>query len=386
MEFTGLLAAPLQLIRGATSAARFAIASTPIRASFSGWASGSAGLRLNGDASISTPSLRRTIEWLGTPMGTGPILGAAAIRGTVSIGGPSIAFTVASVELDGNSAEGSLGVNFAGPRPAVQGALATDKLDLSAYLEAVRADLIATGSWIIAPARLTFAETVDADIRLAAGQVIMGATQIGKVAATIAIRDGTVDVAVGEAQFYAGKIEAHLGVSRDGAALAATAEAKVADVAGRPALTDLAGVSVLDGTMDARLNLTARGLNWGEFAHALAGTGTIEVANGSLTGLDLATIADALADPFAGSVAAGSGTTSFAHFAANFAIAEGEIRTGDLFMEGNDFRLTLDGYGSVLSGTVDAKAVLTTTTETIPLAIAGTWHQPVIARELRPGG
>ena len=42
IEFTGLLATPLELIRGGRSTARFAIASTPLRASFSGTATSAA--------------------------------------------------------------------------------------------------------------------------------------------------------------------------------------------------------------------------------------------------------------------------------------------------------------------------------------------------------
>jgi uncharacterized protein involved in outer membrane biogenesis len=384
MEFTALLAAPLQLIRGNTSAARFAIASTPVRASFSGRATGNGGLHLYGDASISTPSLRRTIEWLGTPMGAGAILGAAAVRGTASVGGPTIGFDAATVELDGNSASGSLGVSFAGERPLVRGTLAFDALDLSAYIEAIRADLIASGSWMIAPARLAFAEAVNADLHFTMAQVTMGAILAGKTDAAVTMKDGGLDIAIADADFYSGKVTSHVGLTRSADTLAGTLTAKITGVSARPALTDLAGISALGGTMDAMLDLTARGRSWSEFANTIAGKGTLATKDGTLTGLDLASAANALVDPFAGTISAGDGETTFPLLTAGFTVANGEIATDDLFMVGDDFRLALSGHGSVLNGGVEGRAILTNSTESIPVSLAGTWRQPTLTRA-QPG-
>ncbi|MEJ0012085.1 MAG: AsmA family protein [Bauldia sp.] len=386
MEFTGLIAAPLQLMRGGTSAARFALASTPLRASFSGRATDNDGtIHLDGDGSVSTPSMRRTIEWLGTPMGTGPILGAASVRGTVAIAGPSIDFTAASLELDGNSAEGSLGVSFAGVRPAIAGRLTTQRLDLSAYAEAIRADLLTTGSWLIAPARMPFAEAVDAEVSFTMGQVTMGATEIGDTWATVSIKDGNVDAQLQGANFYAGQIGAHLRMASAGGVLSADAHLDIKGVPATPALANLAGVTALDGNVTGALDLNASGRGWGEFVNSVAGKGRLAIGEGKLSGVDLAAVADQLDNPFAGPIVAGRGETRFRQVDADFAVASGALSTSNLFMEGDDFRLALSGQGSLLSGATEARATLTNATETIPLSIAGTWRQPAIARaSLRP--
>lgn len=385
MEFTGLVAAPLQLMRGGTSAARFAIASTPLRASFSGRATDTGTIQLDGDGSVSTPSMRRTIEWLGTPMGTGPILGAASVRGTVAIAGPSIEFSAASLELDGNSATGSLGVSFGGPRPAITGKLAADRLDLSAYAEAIRADLLNTGSWLIAPARMPFAEAVDADVSFTMGQVTMDATEIGDTWATVSIKDGAVDAQLQGANFYAGQIGAHVRMTPANGVLGADAHLDLKAVPATPALANLAGVTALKGSLSGALDLTASGRGWGEFVTNIAGKGKFSISDGTLAGVDLVAAANQLSDPFAGPIVGSGGETQFNQVDADFTVAKGTLSTSDLFMAGDDFRLALSGQGSLLSGATEAHATLTNATETIPLSIAGTWRQPALARTpLRP--
>ena len=381
IEFTALLATPLALMRGGGAPARFAIASTPLRASFSGTAMGADVLRLEGEASVSTPSMRRTIEWLGTPMGTGPILGAAAIRGSVGIVGASVSFDRATIELDGNSAEGALGVTFAGARPAVHGTLAAERLDLSAYFEAIRADLIAEGSWLVAPARLAFAEAVDADIRISAAEMILGSIRIGKTAAAVGIKDGKLDIAVGEAEFYGGNLAARIAAGLEGEVLATTAHAKFTDVSALVALNDLVGIAALDGTATVTVDVGSRGRSWAEVAHGIAGTANVAITNGALNGLDVDAIAEAMTDPLAEPITAGGGTTAFSSLAADLAIGEGDLSTDDLVMEGDTFRVALAGRGSVLNESVDAKARLTLGTAELSLVIAGTWQAPLVARE-----
>ena len=380
IEFTGMAATPMALLGGGESAVHFAIGSTPLRLSFNGKASTVAAPRLEGDATASTPSLRRAIEWLGTPMGAGSILGAASVEGTVTIAGRSIAFDKAKIELDGNSAEGRLGVDFAGPRPSVDGTLAVGTLDLSAYIEAIRADLTADAAWLIAPARLPFAEAIDADLRLSAGEVAAGAIRVGRAAATVLVRDGQVDVALGDAHFEGGTFSAHLKAGGDGEALAATLAARFTAMPAQAALAAVAGVSALGGTADLSLDVAGRGRSWAEFAHSVAGPGKVDLTDGLLTGFNLTNVAAALTDPLAAPIAAGGDTTVFSKLEATFAVAGGEFRTDDLTMEGKDFRLSLAGDGSALSGGVKAAGRVATDGADVQIVVGGTWRAPTIAR------
>jgi AsmA protein len=379
VEFTGLLATPMALFGGRASAARFAIASTPLRVSFSGRATNSGGLHLDGDGSVSTPSMRRTIEWLGTPMGTGPILGAASINGTTAITATNVDFTQASLELDGNSAVGALGVSFGGVRPRIAGKLNAQQLDLSAYVEAVRANVFGSGMWVIAPARLPFAEAIDADLAFSTAHMTVGATEIGDTWSTVKIADGVLDAVLQGANLYGGQIGLHL-TTTPGSTLQAQLHIDAKDVPVGPTLSGLAGITALEGNLTGSADLTASGRGWGEVANTLAGKGRVTIADGKLTGIDLPLIAYELADPLAQPITANGGTTSFNATTASFEVNGADLKTDDLFMEGTDFHLSLSGHGSVASGVVEARAVVTNATETIPIAVSGTWQAPEIGR------
>ena len=135
VAFNAAVGAPIALMKGNVSPLRFAVTATPIRLSFNGTAINLSDMQLNGQTSISTPSIRRLMAWLGTPVGEGATFGAAAIRGKLTWVKPAAAFDDARMELDGNQAEGAIAVTF-GDKPKIEGTLAFQKLDLTAYLEA----------------------------------------------------------------------------------------------------------------------------------------------------------------------------------------------------------------------------------------------------------
>jgi AsmA protein len=316
-------------------------------------------------------------------MGTGSVLGAASIRGTVDWFGAMISFSDAEIELDGNSAKGALSARFTGGRPAVQGALAFGKLDLSPYVEAMRAELTADGPWLIAPTSLPIAEAVDADLSVSAEQILIGALRIGKATISATATNGKAALDIGKAQFYGGTLQARIAAVKVDEMLSASAEVRLAAVPARVALNDLAEIPVLDGTGTAVVDLASQGQNWGEFAQAATGTVTFAVADGSLTGIDIDALAAMASDPLAEPMGPTTSSTSFANMGGTLTIGGGTIETDDLVAEGSGFRIAVNGWGSVLSGLIDAKATLTVAGDgqasEVPLIIGGTWWEPEFA-------
>ena len=382
VEFSAMIAHPATLATGEATPARVAVGSTPLRASFNGVLAISDGFRFEGDGAVTTSSLRRVIEWLGRPMGTGSILGAAAIRGKVVWSDATVAFSEAEIELDGNAAEGTLTARFADGRPRVEGRFDLARLDLSPYVEAVRASLIADGPWLIAPTNLPLVDGIDADLDITADEVLIGAVAIGPATVTAASADGTAVVAIGDARFYGGRLEARASATMDEATLSVRASAEVADVPAGAALNDLAGITVLDGTATAAVDLGGAGQNWGEFAQALSGTVTFALADGELAGIGVDGLAALAADPLADPVGPTTARTRFTTMAGTLAVGGGVLETVDLAAEGDDFRIVVSGWGSLLSGLVNGKAELATGANNrppIPLSIDGTWWEPVFA-------
>ncbi len=381
VEFNGTVAQPLDLIAGKGSPVRFGIASTPLRVSFNGKALGLDNRHLEGDTSVTTPSLRRVVEWLGTPMGNGSILGPASIEGTMTWLGPTISFSKASVGLDGNEAQGFVSIDFSGARPAIQGTFAAAKLDLSPYFEAAVADMSTAGPWPFAPATLPLVDRLDTDLRISAGQVLVGQMQLGNVAATAAMKDGSLALNIGEAQLYGGKFGARFVATMQGDKLAGSIKGRVDAMPVQLPLNDILASGALTGATTATFNVGARGATWGEVARSAAGTADINIANGTITGFDVKELAGRMTDPLAEPMAPGAGATDFTHLAGTLAIESSILSTADLAIEGENYTVALAGRGSLLTGSVEAKAKLATKEQQtpIPLTISGTWRAPLIA-------
>ena len=67
VEFNGSIDAPLGLLAGGSSTVRFAFSATPLRLAFTGNALQLDGTQLEGDIKLTTPSVRRVVEWMGRP-------------------------------------------------------------------------------------------------------------------------------------------------------------------------------------------------------------------------------------------------------------------------------------------------------------------------------
>lgn len=380
VQFSGSVHDPLALIAGKASAVRLTLAASTMRASFVGEARLAGQPRLSGDATLSTPSLRRALTWLGGPMEPAATLDAASISGTATLSGPGVTFEQATMHLDGNQATGSLTFALGDDRPVVRGKIAAERLDLTAYLEAARADIAASGPWLIAPTRLPFADALDADIDFSTAQLTAGPARLGDISGRLRVNAGSVDLTVDGAQFYGGTLAGNARAAMIGEEFVFDLDAEVSGVPARVALTDIAGVDGLDGTGAATLKIGGRGKTWGEFARSLTGNSAVTLAGGSIA-QDLPAIAAAMSDPLAGEIEPEGGTTPFSALAATLAISGGILTTGDLAMKGPTAAVTLSGTGSVVTGLVDATARVVSGSDDVAVNVSGGWRRPVITRQ-----
>ena len=374
VEFNGQIGNPLAAASGASSALRLAVAANPIRLFFNG----TVGPAISGTASLTTPALRRVIEWMGKPMGNGPTLGAASVQAKVDWMGSAVSFADARIELDGNNAVGALMLDYGGARPRIEGTLAATRLDVSPYIEALRAGSAMDPAVLLAPAAIP-APPVDADLRISADQVLAGSVRIDKAAGGLAIKNSALSLSIGEAQLYGGTLTADLSLSRFGDRLVSRASAKLADVALRPALSDLAGVQALDGAASGQVDLSAQGASWAELLQGVNGRSTVSISDGAIGGLDLADLA-ALAGGSPEPVVPGTGALRFTQFTGTVTLDAGIVETTDAALRGSTYSVDLKGWGSLASGLIDARATLSPsadgTARAVPIAISGTWRHP----------
>lgn len=379
VDFNGWIGAPLMLLAGETSRIRFALASTGLRAAFQGEAE-DGGRRLAGNATITAPSLRRALTWFGTPLEPGPTLAATAIDGSVVAGSGSIAFQNAAVELDGNRAIGDVALSFTGPRPRLAATLTTDRLDLSSYFEAARI-AITGGSWLVAPTSLPVAGVLDADVRVTAGEMLLGTAHIDNLAGGATLDHGAATIAIDDGQLAGGTIRGKFEARMVDADLVANGSVELIDVDTGSALADAATISAVDGRGGAMLAVGSRGKTWGEFARGIGGTLKFVIRDGALHGIDVAEVASMLAQPDDEPVRPIGGTTPFTALRGTVGIAQGDLVTEALTLSAPSLSVTIGGRGSILNGLLDARAEIVSEGKVVPVTITGRWRAPTISRD-----
>jgi AsmA protein len=384
VEFNGQVGGPEATAAGGTTPIRVALTAKPLRVSFNG----TVGAALAGTLTVTTPALRRAIEWMGRPMGPGSTLGAASISGKIDWRGSDFSVADAKIELDGNSAVGAFTVVFKGNRPRIEGTLAASRLDLSPYIDTFREN--ADPLVLLAPASVPVIDAFEADLRISAEKMALGPLHMDRAAGAINVGDGRATVTLGNAQLYGGTLTGSVTVAKFGETLSSRLQAKIAQVSARAALTDLAGIQALDGLANADIQITSQGTSWAEFVQRLSGRGSFTINDGGLSGIDVGELS-ALADPPSEPLAAAPGAMRFGRITATATLDAGILETTDLMVRGDSFRVDLKGWGSLATGIVDAKASLSLAigdgkTKTVPIAIAGTWRRPLfdLDRERSP--
>lgn len=187
--------------------------------------------------------------------------------------------------------------------------------------------------------------TVDANVTLAGKSLSYGLWRLDQPAVTIALDDGTVDIAKVEGRLFGGPVEAsaHL-ATKPSPSLRVQIALRDADL--KSALATMANIKAIDGQFDLAGDLTTGGASELDLIANLGGTASLSARNGTLSGLDLRAFRDRLdgagppVDLPGLAKAVMGGTTRFSAFDGVFRLKDG-IATGDdlhLAVEGGDGR------------------------------------------------
>lgn len=380
----GSLTQPLQLMEGGISPLKITIASEPIRIAFAGEASRVSDLQVDGDASISTPALRRLAGWLGGPLPQGVTLGSASIRGKANWLANSILFANARFELDGNQGDGVLTLRVGTGKLGIAGTLAFDRLDLTPYFDFSREGERQGESWLAAKIDPTLLRQVNLDLRLSASQLVLGAARIGPAGASLVLSGDRLAINAADTKFHGGVLQASLDADVGGDAPSGTVRLRATDISLKPALTELSGIGALDGKASGNVEFSGRGASWGDLLRSIAGTARLSIADATLAGLDLATAAPLLREAQEGvSLPLGRGSASFKSLTADLTIAAGTLATRNLRAQAPNALISLDGSASLLSSDIKGSGTLTLSSLDqgkagidLPFLVGGSWSRP----------
>lgn len=374
----------LAALTGQNTGVKLRVASTPLNFTFDGTASNQQALKMNGALSVDSPSLRDVLLWTGysnVPFGG---FKRFTLQAKSSVNKGAISLTDVAVALDGNKAEGVLTMALDGRR-GVQGTLAADTIDLTPYVAGTRLMSANERAWDRLPIALDGLQDFNLDLRLSAGSIKIADAQLGRTAVAATMRDGKLDVAVGESQAFGGLATGSfgLGTTKDGVEV--TSHLHFSDVDLANCLSQIFGVHKLEGRGTLVLDVGGSGGSIWQLTHTLGGTASLEARNGAIDGINVEQLLQRLDKrPLSGNGDFRSGRTPFDRLALNVKIDQGTVSVLGLRIDGPAVRLKVAGQASVPTRDLDLEGTATLVSNTpadefdLPFVVQGPWENPII--------
>ncbi len=385
------------LLAGKTTAVALQAQSKTVSLGFNGEA-GTSGLG-KGDVSLSTPSLRDLLAWIGKPIGSGGGLQAFSIKGTVALAKDTFKFDRAEFTLDKSSGLGTGTVTF-GKVPTVSAGLAMKVLDVTPYLAASGAPSGSGGGgggssgWSTQPIAFDGLKTANANLNLKADQIIANKIKVGATAMTVVLAGGKLTANLTDMSLYQGKGSGALSIDGAAATPAVAASFQLSGLSALPFLTDAIGFDRIEGTGAFSFDLSATGNSQSALMHSLKGKGATEFRDGAIRGFNLASLKGLSLQNVLGGQLGSADRTDFSRLAGTYTISGGVLTNKDLELVGPLIRATgagtVDIGGRTFAYRLEPKIVGTLQGQggasdskglTLPFRIEGSWDNPSFVPE-----
>ncbi|MGB7034151.1 MAG: AsmA family protein, partial [Xanthobacteraceae bacterium] len=276
----------LAALTGDRTGVKLRLSSAPLQLAFDGGATDQPTLKLDGTVDVEAPSLRDALHWAGKSQVPFGGFGRFALRAQSDVGGGTAALSNVNVDLDGNTAEGALTLAIDG-RSQVQGTLAADALDLTPYVSGVRLLARDENRWNGLPIALNGFNDFNLDLRLSAASIKIANAQLGRTAIGATMRNGKLDITVGEAQAFGGSAKGSLDLGSTENGVAVSSNMQFLDVDLDTCLNQIFGMHRVQGRGNLTFDLSGSGDSVLAVTHALNGTATLKAQSGALTGIDV---------------------------------------------------------------------------------------------------
>ncbi|NIJ41874.1 AsmA protein [Parvibaculum indicum] len=400
-------ARPRALTDGGETPVSLSVSSPKLDTSYEGSFKLIDGLAFGGDVSLDVPSVRELAAWAGNPMPAGNGFGKLSITGKATGAQDRYSFKNAKIAFDGMNAEGNLDVRTGGARPRIGGDLSVDKIDVNTYSAGGAGSGGASSGgassggggdagWSTAPMDFSALKSVDADLDLKAGKILVQAIEIGESAVNVKLNNGVLNANLTRLALYGGAGNGTLKVNGASSTPQIGANFNISGVQAQPLLQAAAGFNRLTGSTAMDIAVTTAGKSQKAMVSALNGKGAFKFTDGKVKGVDLANLVrTVLSATKSGWDAGGSQDTDFSELSGSYTITRGILKNDDLRLMSPLIRVTgagtvdmpaktlnyrvqpklvgtLEGQG----GTTDAKGI------EVPILIRGPWSRPSFTPDL----
>jgi len=378
------------LLNARSTGARISIQSNVINAEFTG------GLgtdeSLSGALKLGAHSVRSFAAWLGHPLPPGNGFGLIALEGQFAARDGVYSLSHTHLAFDSMNLNGEVAIDTNPDVLTLKGQVSIDRVDINPYLAPGAHDdtvvaAAAKAGQPDAPLALHGLKTVNADLTLIIG---------GLVLPQIKLDQGVLKADMTSITAYGGTGRGSLTVDASGDVLSLHHELDIAKIKMQPFLAEMMGVNRITGTGGVKFDLSSRGETVKAIVKDLNGKGEIRVADGNVSGVDLAAVGHVVQAVLTGevlnNVTGGNAKTSFAKLGASFAIRNGIMHSDDIQLDSPT--VLMSGHGDVdlsartLEFHFEPKAakgipVLRLADIGAPFYVKGPWEKPSYGPDVR---
>ena len=373
-------------LSGETSGLKVRLAGAPAKLAFDGHLTRRPGLKIEGTLAADGTSFREALRWAGRTPLPGGGFGPFALKAQTSVAGASIALWNVNAELDGNSAEGVLTLAI-DERPALQGTLAADDLDLSPYVSTTRLLRQDERVWNRGPIVLDGLTSFDLDVRMSAAHITLNGAKFGRTAIAANLRNGRMTMTIGESQAFGGVLRGTIALAKleNGADL--KAQLQFSDIDLDACLSELFGIRRVEGKGDLAFALEGSGASVLGLTRTLNGQIHLAARDGAIAGLNVEQLLRRLDQrPLSDGSEFRSGRTPFDKLSAVLKITQGVATVEDVTLQGSAVKLALGGSASIPERELDLKGTAALVVAgrpgappfELPFIVQGSWDDPIM--------
>ncbi|MGY3486438.1 uncharacterized protein involved in outer membrane biogenesis [Bradyrhizobium sp. USDA 4011] len=329
-----------------------------------------------------------------------PGLLPAAIKANaeVRLNGTVVMFNGVSGTLGDGGFTGWASVDFASNKPLVK--LDLDFQRISMALTPSQPDAaqpLGTNSWSNASIDLGGLNYVDAQARISAAELVIGAGRFAQAEIDASVDSGVLKARLANLGAYEGTANGDVTIDARTTTPTYALRLDLAGVRALPVLRSLAEFDKLDGKMQAKIALTSQGTSARTIVGNLGGTAFVVFQDGKILGLNVAQmIRNLTTSTLSGWQQGQELSTDLSQLSASFKLDKGQAVTTDLNLIGPLVKMT--GVGTVDLNTrqigfrVEPQLVMTTEGQGragnpvglgIPVMIEGPWVSPRIYPEMQ---
>ena len=398
VKFNASLSKPAALFQKSISPFDLNLDIAGLTAALSGEVFADDSLQADADLRLASPSLHALTALIMPQLQDVPEIGTIGAKARLKIKQHTTILENATFDVGASHGEGTLALQRETARPALQGTLDFDVIDLRPFFKNNLEIFSAAQNFgnKSAPEGGTAPLTaLDLDIRVSTAKLLASTTVIEKAALSVITKPTRVELSLGDGEAYGGKIAARLVAEQMADTLKTSAALNFDNIRADDALREMFGAVRLTGISSLSLSLMGEGKTSSAILSSLSGDATFKLKDGSLAGADLSALMAHSNNSFVDALlAARNGASTITQAAAHFTIANGAAHTDDATMTGpgyavqlmGDVKLASPGFdmtGIVTPATGTADAAASTATDTsakrFPFVIKGPLMSPLIA-------